>query len=97
MQDFKCKRCGYCCTLRARLRLVDIFKIMNLGHKKKEFVDKDAKGRSFIKLINGDCYFLRKKGKKTSCKIYNTRPKVCRQYPSELQIKECSAYKDLLL
>ena len=92
-----CKRCGYCCTLRVRLSQLDILRITRLGHKKKDFIEKDARGKPCIKIINNDCYFLKRKNKKTSCTIYNARPKVCRQYPSELQLKECSAYKDLIL
>ncbi len=97
MQEFKCKHCGKCCSFIVKLRLIDVFKIMKLGYKKKEFATKDARGNSIIKIINGDCFFLRRQNNKSYCKVYNQRPKVCRQYPSELQLKECSAYKDTIL
>ena len=34
-----------------------------------------------IKLVNGDCYFLKRDGTKAFCSIYNARPKICRQFP----------------
>ncbi len=97
MREFKCKRCGYCCSLKVRLGMIDLFKITRLGYKADDFSEKDKEGRTVIKLINGDCYFLGRTGNKPFCKIYNARPKVCRNFPSEEQIKMCGAYKDMLI
>jgi len=83
---FKCNRCGYCCTLRVRLSFLELLRIRLKGYKKKDFVVKDTKKRNCIKqLENQDCYFLIRKGEKTACKIYNIRPKMCREYPGYIK------------
>lgn len=79
---FKCERCGYCCTLRVRLSFIELLKILLKGYKKKDFIIKDMQKRNCIKqLKNNDCFFLARKGKTTSCRIYGIRPKMCRAYP----------------
>lgn len=75
----ECKHCGYCCTLKPRISLFEIFRILLKGHR--NFIDKDTKGRKYIKLIDGDCFFLKRIGNKTECRIYPIKPKVCREYP----------------
>lgn len=87
----KCKRCSYCCTLRVKLGLFDILRIMKSSYKRREYIEKDYKGKPVIKMIKGDCFFLDRKNKK--CKIYEYRPKTCKIYPSfNKDIKDC---KDL--
>ena len=88
---YECKKsCGYCCTLRVRLSLLDIIRIMKAGYKKKDFLDKDLKGKPVIKMIKGKCYFLYRKNGKARCKIYESRPKTCRIYPFfNENIKSC--------
>ena len=55
------------------------------------FTEKDVKGRRCIKLINKDCYFLRRKDDGTTrCNIYYIRPKVCRDFPGT---EECNVDK----
>ena len=88
---FECKRCGYCCTLRVKLGLFDILRIMKAGYKKRDFLEKDLAGKKVIKKIKGDCYFLERKGKKTKCRIYDYRPRICRIYPFlNKNIKSCN-------
>ena len=85
---FKCERCGYCCTLRVRLSFLELLRIISRGYKKKDFAVKDMKKRNCIRQHeNGDCYFLVRKGRKTSCKIYDIRPKMCRAYPGYIKGK----------
>jgi len=82
MKPHSCKtRCGYCCTLRVRLKWLDILRIMRAGYKKKDFVVRGSDGKRYIKMIGNKCFFLEKKNKKPSCKIYEHRPRVCRLYP----------------
>jgi Fe-S-cluster containining protein len=85
MKNFKCKRCGSCCR-SPRLYKKDIERINKAGHK--DFIYSDNFGNNYIKDKNGWCLFL-KKGKTASCKIYQARPKICRQYPSELVNGSC--------
>lgn len=90
MTKFKCKRCGYCCTLKVKLSLLELLRIIALGYEKKDFVEKNVKGRNCIKLINDKCYFLTKKNNKPFCKIYRYRPRMCREYPG-LETGACKA------
>ena len=79
---YECKKsCGYCCTLIVKLSLFDILRIMRAGYKRKDFMERNLKGQAILKMNNGDCCFLERKGKKTKCKIYESRPKICRVYP----------------
>jgi len=88
------KSCGYCCTLRVRLSFLDILRIMKAGHKRKDFIEKDLKGKPIIKMNNGKCYFLYRKNKKARCKIYDNRPKICSTYPFfNDSIKNCDELK----
>lgn len=79
----QCKRCTYCCTLSAKLSLFEYLRILLKGYK--DFADRNAKGQRHLKLINNKCYFLKDK----HCKIYNIRPKMCREYPG---VDKCPNY-----
>jgi len=83
MKPFKCDRCGYCCTLTANISWFDIFRIIrNTNYKYSDFVVKDmAKKKCIKQKKNKDCLFLIRRGKTTACKVYEHRPKVCREYP----------------
>ena len=93
--SFECKKsCGYCCTLRVRLSLLDIIRIMQAGYRKRDFLEKDLKGRNVIKMVKGKCYFLHRKNKKARCKIYEHRPRICREFPfNHKGVKDCSELK----
>ena len=86
-KNFTCKRCGECCN-PPRLYKADIERIKNLGYKEKDFIYTDNFNNNYLKDKKGWCLFLRK-GKTTSCKIYKARPRICRQYPSELVNGSC--------
>lgn len=73
-------RCGLCCTLLVRLGKEDIAKIRKLGISESDFTDKDTKGAPILKRINGYCRFLEIKEGIATCTIYDSRPKVCREY-----------------
>jgi len=81
MKNFECKRCGYCCTLRSRLNLIEYLRIYLKGHR--DFSDKDLANRKYLKIIDGKCIFLASKNNKSFCKIYSSRPKMCRKYPGK--------------
>ena len=47
---------------------------------------------------NGDCFFLNESDGSYSCAVYETRPSICRNYPSKPRQKEiCDANKAKLL
>ncbi|MBW2989753.1 YkgJ family cysteine cluster protein [Candidatus Woesearchaeota archaeon] len=84
---FECTRCGECCR-PPRLYAFDIKRIKKIGYREEDFSYRDNFGNSYIKEKKGWCMFL-KKGKKASCRIYGARPRICRQYPSELRGGSC--------
>ena len=86
--NFKCEHCGYCCTLIAKVNSKEIKTIEKLGHIKKDFLEKGCLRRT----KEGDCFFLVRRGRKTKCKIYFNRPKVCRDYPPFEQNKPCQEF-----
>lgn len=79
MKKFECNRCGYCCTLIPRITLLETVRIWFKGYK--NFTTKDSLGKRCIKQIKGDCFFLERNGKISSCKIYSIRPNVCKEFP----------------
>ncbi len=95
-KNIDCANCpvgNFCCTLKVKLSIWDRLRIFtHTGLKTKEYADKlfDNSGWG-IKLVNGDCFFLqREPNGKAFCKIYNARPKVCRQFPHFFEdIKDC--------
>ena len=92
-KSFKCNRCGECCKIVVKLNEKEIKAINNSGYK--DFLTKDPiKGKNIdcLKRINGNCVFLKKKGNKYSCEIYDIRPKTCRLYPfidKNIKISSC--------
>jgi len=93
MKKFNCKCCGYCCTLIPKISFLEMLKIWVNGYK--GFTTRDGSGRRCIRIVAGDCFFLERKGKFSSCKIYNLRPRVCRDYPygEKNNFGECSVDK----
>ncbi len=97
LKNFKCKKCGSCCRT-PRLYKADVERIKKLGYKEEDFVYTDNFGNTYPKEKKGWCMFLDKplrgktrtnKCKTAECKIYSARPKICRQYPSELIDGDC--------
>jgi Fe-S-cluster containining protein len=75
---FKCKNCGHCCTKVVRLTKDDIRRISAFEN---DFVAYDPAGKPCIKMRNGYCIFLNITNGLSSCRIYDNRPKECRDYP----------------
>ena len=83
-KDFKCSRCGSCCHYSPFLTKHDISRIKKAGYSEDFFVE-DWKGEHFMKMKNSKCVFLGLKGKEFYCKIYESRPKACMEYPIEVR------------
>ena len=73
-------RCGLCCTLLVRLDPEDIERIKRLGSKEDSFVEHTGRKESILKRINGYCSFLKIEKGIATCTIYDSRPKICREY-----------------
>lgn len=78
---FKCRDCGYCCTLIVELTNKEIEQIKKAGYDEEEFAEVGPSGKKRIKLKNYYCYFLGLHRGETFCRIYKARPKICRDYP----------------
>jgi len=90
VKKFRCRRCGECCR-SPRLTKSDINRIKKLGYKEEEFTESFPIG-NYVKEKNSWCMFI-KKGRQAFCKIYNARPSICWQYPSELINGSCKPEK----
>ena len=86
ISNFKCKRCGECCTLIVDLRFPDKARLWKAGYRK--FSERDPyRPKPWSKSVmrrerrgeNKYCIFFDHENK--ACKIYDLRPKVCRDYP----------------
>lgn len=95
-KNIDCAHCPvghFCCTLKVKLSFWDRMRILlHKGLRTKTYADRlfDESGWG-IKLVNGDCYFLKRLPEgKAFCTIYNARPKICRQFPHFFEdIKDC--------
>ena len=84
LENFSCDRsCADCCKyLTVKLYKKDIEAIKREGYKEEFFVEFDTHIKSpVLKIRDEKCVFLGKKKKGYYCKIYGSRPKVCRLYP----------------
>ena len=95
-ESFQCNRyCGECCKkLVVEVTNLEIKKIKSLGYKGKNFLEKDffGSGTNVLKRNKDGCIFLKKEEDgKYSCKIYENRPKICKDYPffNGDKIKSC--------
>jgi Fe-S-cluster containining protein len=93
-QNFQCNRyCGECCKrFIIDVSREEIKKIKRLGYN--DFLEPGPiyEDKFFLKKNNNGCVFLKKnRGGEYSCKIYDNRPKTCRQYPffNKKEIKSC--------
>jgi Fe-S-cluster containining protein len=93
-ENFVCNRCGKCCHQIVDLSEEDIALICSLGIPQENFVatapfNSHAKR---IKQIDGKCFFLSfDKDNMSFCKIYDARPKICKDYPffRKKKISDC--------
>lgn len=94
-KNFKCNRCGYCCTCRVYITKKDIERIKEKGYKEDEFIQIVHNDKA-IKIVNKGCFFLRKGKNNYYCEIYEHRPQICRIYPNySKEIKECKEHSRL--
>lgn len=92
VKEHKCKRCGECCKGSPRLSEEDVEKILKLGVNKDDFIE-NINGVDYMKMINDQCVFLwLQKGGESHCKIYSSRPEICRIYPG-MNIENCQPEK----
>ncbi|MCK5707427.1 MAG: YkgJ family cysteine cluster protein [Candidatus Aureabacteria bacterium] len=91
-KDFKCRKCGVCCSFLIFLNRADIERILKLGYKEKDF-SKKILWFNILRKKDDACVFAKEEGtyngnkgseraKEIVCKIYENRPQTCRKYPS---------------
>ncbi|HII17200.1 TPA: YkgJ family cysteine cluster protein [Candidatus Woesearchaeota archaeon] len=87
-KGFRCTHCGECCY-PPRLNREDASRLKKAGLK--EFIATNPFGHSYIREHeeSGRCIFLGWKGALSYCKIYKSRPKICREYPRVLINGDC--------
>ena len=93
-----CKICGKCCQNYPFVKLSKN-DINSLEKATKLYFDvftnpigKVIEGYFLQFQKNGDCFFLKEHNGSYSCSVYETRPEMCKNYPSKPKQKEfCSA------
>lgn len=80
-EKFRCRNCGYCCTLLVLLSEGEIDRIKKLGYEENEFVGTDGRGRKRLRMKSYYCYFMGLHKGESFCRIYEARPKICRDFP----------------
>ena len=84
--NFSCENCGECCKYyTVKLTEEEVKEIENLGFIRSEFCEPDDfdldMGSFALLRPDGQCIFLTERNKKYYCKIYEKRPKICKDYP----------------
>ena len=99
-----CKKCAQCCKNFPFVELSqnDIFEIEKFtGSPLDVFTNQKGEtvGEYFLQFVeNGNCFFLNENNGDYSCGIYEARPRVCRNYPSEpCQNQACDANREMVL
>ena len=78
-----CNFCGLCCTLAVKLKPGEIKKIESLGYGREDFTETDPGGNVVLKRPNGWCRFFERKKGVGVCRIYDSRPEPCRDFPGK--------------
>ena len=93
-----CTKCAKCCKNHpyVELSINEINLIEQLtGLSLNDFTNQKEKvvEEYFFKFKeNGDCFFLNESDGSYSCAVYEARPSICRNYPSEpIQKENCNA------
>ena len=86
-KDFKCERCGHCCSYKVMLTKEDIRKLERNGYS--NFTD----GKT-MNMAEGHCVFMNKEKNLANCKIYPIRPDICSKFPM-FRRELCLKYKGL--
>lgn len=79
-----CNFCGLCCTLAVKVTEKEVRKIENLGYSRSDFTEKDDGNNTILKRKDGWCFFFERKSNVGYCKIYNSRPEPCRDFPGKI-------------
>ncbi|MBS3165758.1 YkgJ family cysteine cluster protein [Candidatus Woesearchaeota archaeon] len=98
--NFRCTQCGQCCRAIVKVSETDIERIEKSGLKRKEFLDYDPMEenpteKNCLKMENKVCTFLRRKGDRYYCSIYEQRPSTCRKFPffkKSLELMDCQPF-----
>ncbi|NOR11021.1 MAG: hypothetical protein GQ541_05990 [Desulfovibrionaceae bacterium] len=99
-----CKKCAECCKNHPFVELSES-EVNSLEHVTGLHFNMFAnpKGKVieeyFFKFQeNGDCFFLNENDGSYSCAVYETRPGICRNYPSKpIQKEACDANREKCL
>jgi Fe-S-cluster containining protein len=99
MKKFGCKRCGNCCReMGIALTYTDITRWGREGRQDILTRVKYYKNKNvfFLAKKKSSCPFLIDDGNRiTSCSIYTTRPRVCKDLPSgNKKFDECKCWKE---
>lgn len=92
MSEWRCKRCGLCC----RIFSMDIEKSLSI--EEMQFFDNHTNMWAItpnLLAFEGKCKYLGHKNKEHFCKIYDKRPKWCREF-NEANCKTVHQIKEVI-
>ncbi|NHW00053.1 MAG: YkgJ family cysteine cluster protein [Thaumarchaeota archaeon] len=94
VENWKCVLCGKCCiNHRVPLLFKEYARIEpKYGPRSVEPGEKEF----YLRILpNGNCFFLRKKGKLFVCRIHNEKPYACRIFPFRISRTAKYGYDEL--
>ena len=94
-----CKKCAECCKNYPSIKLskneinsLELFTGLHFA------ISVNSKGVAFEGYLlqfkeNGDCFFLNENNGRYSCSVYEIRPEICKNYPSNIKQQEFCSLK----
>lgn len=99
-----CKKCAECCKNYPLIKLSkNEINSLELFTGLHFVIPVNSKGVAYEGYLlqfkkNGDCYFLNEHNGSYYCSVYEVRPKICKNYPSNLRQQEfCSLSREKIL
>jgi Fe-S-cluster containining protein len=99
----RCRKCAQCCRNYPFVELSESEIVLleeATGLRSDVFTNRKRKTieEYFLKFReNGYCYFLNEKNDTYTCRVYESRPDICRNFPSTIiQKKACHDYLEKL-
>ncbi|MBN1385434.1 YkgJ family cysteine cluster protein [Candidatus Woesearchaeota archaeon] len=90
-KGFFCIRCGKCCRYSVTISILERWRIQKRFPGLRFWSPERHWWQSSIRMKDGRCVFLEEKNGLYSCRIFDIRPKICRQYPffKVSEVKSC--------
>ncbi|PKN33949.1 MAG: hypothetical protein CVU61_10940 [Deltaproteobacteria bacterium HGW-Deltaproteobacteria-19] len=99
-----CRKCALCCkdypfVELSQNEMYELEKLTGLSFDVFTNRKSEAVEEYFLQFLeNGDCFFLNENNGDYSCRVYEARPRICRNYPSKPSQNEvCASNREMIL